>query len=869
MHHNFGANIRIASVSELAQEGVIFVEDGNHGEYRPLKDEFVGRGVPFVRPPDLNDGQVDLVNCSKINNEAFARVRKGIGQGGDVILSHRATVGRVAMASPDAPIFVTNPGTTVWRSTDSAQLDQRYLYCFMRSPAFAEQLAAEVGNNCTFDYVSLSQQRNLLVPLPQIHEQRAIADILGSLDDKIELNRRMNQTLEQMARALFKSWFIDFDPVRYNQQRQADGQPAQGHDLHARFAHLFPASFQDSPLGSIPEGWTVQAIGDVCEFAYGRALKAADRRGGSVAVFGSNGIVDWHDIELVKGPGIVIGRKGNAGSVTWSSRNFWPIDTAFYVVPKVDTPILPYLRYALEYVGLPRLGADSAVPGLNRNAAHQSQIICPDAYCIDAFSEQFMAIDCKTAANENENKTLAEIRDALLPKLLSGEIRVPEAERIAAQAESEPEAAAEAVTAELSETATAPVPDVPAKQKRPAANQPFNEAALLGAVVKRIGSKKMPLGAFRRQKLCYLAHRKAGDDVTESHLKKAAGPLDVKARYQAESLARKKGYIQPIGEKEPPSFAPGANVAEADRYAGRRRDAAEWVAHHFKYETNDRLELLTTVDLAALELRRDGQAATAESVRQFIAAEPEWAPKLTEKAELFSEANIEQALAELAELFPDDGGGGGEQDGEAEADPATSEAEAGGDAAAVPVESDAEAPEAESEAAGGIQPTLFQADEAEGQATEPPRPDELTREEAMAAFRQACRGRGTMTREELLKATADRLGYQRLGKRIRETLKNHLRAAIRRRIVARDGPDYVSPDTRKIDDYDQEELIATIQSIMKPGVWWDHEELIEAVANHLGFARLRRTIRQPVENAIRNGVRQSVLYEDGRELCRS
>lgn len=104
---------RRALVASLHQEGALLVEDGNHGEYRPLQNEFAPVGVPFVRPPDLKDGEVDFARCDRINPAARQRVRKGIGRAGDILLTHRATVGRVARVRHDAPEFVANPGVTI------------------------------------------------------------------------------------------------------------------------------------------------------------------------------------------------------------------------------------------------------------------------------------------------------------------------------------------------------------------------------------------------------------------------------------------------------------------------------------------------------------------------------------------------------------------------------------------------------------------------------------------------------------------------------------------------------------------------------------------------------------------------------------
>ena len=142
-------------------------------------------------------------------------------------------------------------------------------------------------------------------------EQRAIAHILGTLDDKIELNRRMNETLEELARSLLKSWFVDFDPVRAKAEERDTGLPRE-------IADLFPDSFEDSELGEVPRGWGVRKLGELLELEYGKALKAEDRCAGNIPVYGSNGQVGWHNEKLVNGPGIVLGRKGNPGVVTWA-----------------------------------------------------------------------------------------------------------------------------------------------------------------------------------------------------------------------------------------------------------------------------------------------------------------------------------------------------------------------------------------------------------------------------------------------------------------------------------------------------------------------------------------------------------------------
>ncbi len=259
--------------------------------------------------------------------------------------------------------------------------------------------------------------------VPDEAEQRAIARILGTLDDKIELNCRMNETLEAMARALFKSWFVDFEPVRAKMEgRWRRGESLPG--LPAEHYDLFPDQLVESELGEVPEGWVVKALGEVVELAYGKALRSADRRDGAIPVYGSNGQIDWHDERLVSGPGIVVGRKGNPGIVSWSQGDFFPIDTTFYVVPRQASLGLHFLFFALTYQDLPSVAADSAVPGLNRNLAYMNKQLLPNEQVLAEFDKYARVNFTHRRGLEEESCALAAQRDVLLPLLVSGKVDV-------------------------------------------------------------------------------------------------------------------------------------------------------------------------------------------------------------------------------------------------------------------------------------------------------------------------------------------------------------------------------------------------------------------------------------------------------------
>jgi len=271
--------------------------------------------------------------------------------------------------------------------------------------------------------LNLPTIRGLPVLLPQLKEQQAIACILGALDDKIELNRRMNRTLEAMARALFKSWFVDFDPVR----AKAAGQAPRG--LAPRLATVFPGSFEKSELGEIPQGWRACRWGEIATLEYGKSLRTYGSVKGPFRVFGTNGPIGWHLEPLCDGPGIVIGRKGAYRGVHYSPEPFFVIDTAFYLKPKTNID-LKWAYYELLRLDINNMDSGSAIPSTSREDFYAIPVCLPSLEVLRTYGATLQPVYERKEANEQENGTLAVLRDALVPKLISGELRVPDAERI-------------------------------------------------------------------------------------------------------------------------------------------------------------------------------------------------------------------------------------------------------------------------------------------------------------------------------------------------------------------------------------------------------------------------------------------------------
>ncbi len=233
---------------------------------------------------------------------------------------------------------------------------------------------------------------------PPLSTQRKIAAILSAYDDLIESNLRRIKILEEMAQALYREWFI-----------------------HFRFPGHEQVRLVDSPLGKIPEGWKVVRLGDILELSYGKGLPERNRREGSIPVYGSSGLVGHHDMSLVKGPGVIVGRKGNVGSVFWSDSDFFPIDTVYFVS---STLPLRFLYYDLQTKNF--INTDAAVPGLNRQQAYLLETILPPNHLLVSFCRISEVFQQQTSVLHKKHEILSRTRDLLLPKLISGELDVSE-----------------------------------------------------------------------------------------------------------------------------------------------------------------------------------------------------------------------------------------------------------------------------------------------------------------------------------------------------------------------------------------------------------------------------------------------------------
>ena len=283
------------------------------------------------------------------------------------------------------------------------------------------------------------------VTIPPIKEQTAIAHILGTLDDKIELNRRMNETLEAMARAIFKSWFVDFDPVR----AKAEGRQPDGMD--ADTAALFPDSFEDSDLGEIPRGWKIYHLPEIFEINPSRQLSK-----GNVAPYldmasmptQGHAPTSWIERELGSGMKFINGdtlvaritpclENGKTAFVDFLTKGVIGWGSTEYIVLRPREPIPPVFAYLLarsnefRTFAIQRMTGSSGRQRVPADSLSQFLLAAPaiDSFIFDAFGRLANTLFERVWSGMNQSRTLAAIRDALLPKLLSGEVRVKDPEK--------------------------------------------------------------------------------------------------------------------------------------------------------------------------------------------------------------------------------------------------------------------------------------------------------------------------------------------------------------------------------------------------------------------------------------------------------
>lgn len=348
--------------------------------------EYYGGNELFVSPKDLTRD-----SCFVSETETQISIRALEKFKGQVIPKNSVMFTSLSFAFGKMGI-TTRPCITnqqINTVVPNEEHNYRFVYYLLRT---YEPIIFSYNSGIDTPIVPKSVFEKIQIRCPDLALQKKIAAVLAAYDDLIENNRRRVELLERMAAELYREWFVRFRFPGYQQAKFHKGLPAE---------------------------WELKKLKDILELCYGKALKEEQRQPGDFPVYGSSGVVGSHNKPLVDGPGIIIGRKGNVGSIHWSDTGFFPIDTAYFVKAKIS---LHYVFFMLG--GLNFINNDSAVPGLNREQAYSNPVLLPPATLIEKFKGIVISYFAEKQSILKRNEVLSEMRDQLLTRLISGRLTV-------------------------------------------------------------------------------------------------------------------------------------------------------------------------------------------------------------------------------------------------------------------------------------------------------------------------------------------------------------------------------------------------------------------------------------------------------------
>ena len=343
----------------------------------------------------LADGKFPLYGSGGI----MRHVEKPLYEYESILIPRKGTLTNLFYL--DKPFWSVD--TMFWSKINTQLAVPKYLYYTLKTFDLASLNVGSAVPSLTTEVLN-----EVLLSIPDLPTQTAIAEILSSLDAKIELNNQINRELEDLAQALFKQWFIDFEfPNESGQPYKSSG-----------------GEMVDSELGEIPKGWSVELLQDLLEVKYGKDHKHLNK--GTIPVYGSGGIMRYADQALYSNHSILIPRKGTLSNLFYVSNPFWSVDTMFYSIIKKDY-LRKYLYYTIKSFDLASMNVGSAVPSMTTKVLNELKVIKPSADILLRYENVISSTFEYSDDLISENHQLESLRDSLLPKLISGELEVSEA----------------------------------------------------------------------------------------------------------------------------------------------------------------------------------------------------------------------------------------------------------------------------------------------------------------------------------------------------------------------------------------------------------------------------------------------------------
>lgn len=398
-------------------------------DYRGKTPEKTSFGIPLITAKIVKGGRINEVQEYIAPEDYDTWMRRGLPKPGDIVMTTEAPLGEIAQLDGRKVALAQRLITLRGKA---GLLDNSYLKFLMQSEFVQCQLHARATGTTVLG-IKQSELRKIALAIPPLPEQKAIAHILGTLDDKIELNQQMNRNLKAIASAIFKSWFVDFDPVRAKMERR---QPS---GMDAATAALFPDSFEDSPIGEIPRGWKAVSLGDVITLYDSRRIPLSNReraqRQGQYPYYGAASVMDYVDDYLFDGVYVLMGEDGSVVDdndhpvIQYVWGKFW-VNNHAHVLQGTNGVSNEHLMLFLKQTNIRPYVTGAVQPKLNQGNLRCIPFVLPSPKVCNAFGANVSCLYALFRANYDQSRSLATIRDTLLPKLMSGEIRVKEAEKI-------------------------------------------------------------------------------------------------------------------------------------------------------------------------------------------------------------------------------------------------------------------------------------------------------------------------------------------------------------------------------------------------------------------------------------------------------
>ena len=382
---------------------------------------------PYIRTKDIENHVIKIDQLEYVPDAVQKKIARYIVDAGDLVVSIVGTVGSCAIVPAELHrANLTENCAKILLNTEDYTTD--FLYYFLRSPQGQQEIFKNTVGSTQLK-LPLYGIENIDLPTLTVTNQKAIAHILGTLDDKIELNQKMNQTLEKIAKAIFKSWFVDFDPVRAKAECRPTGLPPEISDL-------FPDELVDSDIGEIPKGWEVKTIQDVAKVTSGKRPPEKENVQSErcpYVVYGGAGPMAFcsEPLNFTK-PAIITGRVGTLGKVFYLTDDCWVSDNSILICDAGVYSSLVF--YILQSIDMTAFNVGSTQPLVTGRDIKNLNLVTPSDSLLHEYKELFDLIKNRQSTANAEIEALSELRDTLLPKLISGELHIPDAEKFLEEA---------------------------------------------------------------------------------------------------------------------------------------------------------------------------------------------------------------------------------------------------------------------------------------------------------------------------------------------------------------------------------------------------------------------------------------------------